>query len=334
MFSFYGLYGMPIRRRGGPKKKKTKPRKASWFEECTAPQLKELCKACKLPVSGSKGDLVSRLQQNDFCSHFGGNKRSNTSMRSLINGTAHHGNVVSVDDLKEMCRARLLTVSGTKFDLVLRICQHENGTGGDTLKRAATETVVDEESGVEKQVAKKRKPNKPSPSTFYTRVQKKIEACATQKKYQSHWGSKGHAPDVCSLMEQLISSCNEYLESDSQLVCDCYYSIISSFVENFKSFQRPGYCEDLESMADTIERNLLRVWERLSAESIERMADIMTDWKSIGDPYGLLMDYDMDATVKALLAGPNSKLSPSNATVATAATHNVESEEDEEGDSE
>ena len=49
-----------------------------------------------------------------------------------LEGTTLHnldlnvGNIASVDQLKNICRECLLQVSGTKFDLILRIFQHEN----------------------------------------------------------------------------------------------------------------------------------------------------------------------------------------------------------------
>jgi len=134
----------------------------------------------------------------------------------------------------------LLQVSGTKFDLVLRIVQHEHGSGGDTLKRAATSIVGDETSGIKKHVRR-------------TRIQKKIQACS-QKKYQSYYGSKSHAPDVCFLVHSLLESLDDYTKTDPKLVVDGCYAIVSSFVETFKDFNRPGYCEGLEMSVETIVR--------------------------------------------------------------------------------
>ena len=45
--------------------------------------------------------------------------------------------IFTVDALKTLCCNRSLQVSGTKFDLVLRIIQHQHESGGYYLKRAA-----------------------------------------------------------------------------------------------------------------------------------------------------------------------------------------------------
>ena len=49
-----------------PKKAK-KPKKVpkdSWFERLTNDELKSLCKSAKLRLSGTKPELVARLQEN------------------------------------------------------------------------------------------------------------------------------------------------------------------------------------------------------------------------------------------------------------------------------
>ena len=306
MFSF-PFYG---RRYGGGRRKtkKSKPRKDSWFEECTVDQLKQLCKACKMPVSGAKGALVSRLQENDFSSGFGGNRRSSNALFGPC------GNVVTIDQLKALCRTQLLAVSGKKFDLVLRLCQNEHKTTGrgETLKRAAQSqqvvtTTADGETVVQ-HVAKKRKPSKPSPKVFYTRVQKKIRACLTQKKYQTHLGSKGHPLDVTILMESLMKEAEEFRDSEPVLLLDCYQSIISSFVENFQDFTRPGYLEDIDSIASRIQDNLMQVWEQLPPSGVNKMARALEDLAKEVSGYCLLEGYDMEKAVEQLRKGPSSLL--------------------------
>jgi hypothetical protein len=76
--------------------------------------------------------------------------------------------------------------SGNKYDLILRLCLHEHG---GEAKRAATETIVDDD-GKQVEVLKKRKTTV-SPKMMYSRVKKKMNA-GTGQKYQSHWGSKSH----------------------------------------------------------------------------------------------------------------------------------------------
>jgi hypothetical protein len=54
--------------KGGVTKKKKKYRKipkSNWFERLTVDECKQLCKAAKLPVSGSKGGIVTRLLDSE-----------------------------------------------------------------------------------------------------------------------------------------------------------------------------------------------------------------------------------------------------------------------------
>ncbi|OEU10963.1 hypothetical protein FRACYDRAFT_246064 [Fragilariopsis cylindrus CCMP1102] len=272
------FFGGGFRGGGRSKKSKKKQKKENWFEELDAGQCKELCKAVKVKCSGTKKDIIERLLDQEFLVQYAINFK---------------GYMVKIDALKDECRKRMLQVSGNKFELVLRIVQHEHGTGGDTLKRAATSIVVDETSGIETHVAKKRKPSKPSPSTMYTRIQKKIRSCS-QKKYQSHWGSKSHAPDVCYFVHSLLESLDNYTKTDPKLVVDGCYAIVSSFVENFDDFDRPGYCENLEMSVDTIVKYAVDDIPRnlVSSNDLDKLANIMIELQNVGSSYGLFDDYE------------------------------------------
>ena len=278
------FFGGGFRGGGRSKKSKKKQKKENWFEELNAGQCKELCKAVKVKCSGTKKDIIERLLDQEFLVQYAINFK---------------GYMIKIDALKDECRKRMLQVSGNKFDLVLRIVQHEHGTGGDTLKRAATSIVVDETSGIEKHVAKKRKPSKPSPSTMYTRIQKKIRSCS-QKKYQSHWGSKSHAPDVCSFVQSLLESLDNYTKTDPKLVVDGCYAIVSSFVENFDDFDRPGYCEDLDMSVDTVVKYAVDDIPRnlVSSNDLDKLANIMIEWQNVGSSYGIFDGYDEEFDMK------------------------------------
>jgi hypothetical protein len=78
--------------------KKVKDRPDSWFETCTVSQLKELCKASKLHVSGAKGDLCNRLTSHAIADGYG---------------------AASQKRLKAQCKEKLLIQGGNKFDQVL-----------------------------------------------------------------------------------------------------------------------------------------------------------------------------------------------------------------------
>jgi hypothetical protein len=94
------LFGIDDGDRRNKPAKKAKDRPDSWFETCTVSQLKELCKASKLHVSGTKGDLRNRLTSNAVANDYG---------------------VASQKRLKAQCREKLLIQSGKKFDQVLRL---------------------------------------------------------------------------------------------------------------------------------------------------------------------------------------------------------------------
>ena len=163
------------RRSRNPSSSSSSPLRA---ERLTVDQNKQLCKAAKLRHVGKKDELIERLCEDDQTSDYA--------------CEVHHIGL-NVEQLKARCRQRNLQVSGSKFDLVLRILHCDNGTtpAGATLKRAATDVVTSVDATgkvVEQQVPKKRKKAAPSAKKTYDRVQKKIEA-VTQKKYQSHVSS-------------------------------------------------------------------------------------------------------------------------------------------------
>lgn len=173
MTSYLSLYAMAGFARPNKAAKKTKEKLDNWFEGRTCQELKPLCKAAKLPVSGTKPQLANRLMEHAFT--------ANLECESL-------------PCLKEK-------VSGSKYDLMLRILYDEYKTG--TAKRAATEVVTDEATGETMQVLKKKRKRAATPERLYEKVCKKIEA-VQQKKYQSHYGSKNHGCAVYGLMGTLI----------------------------------------------------------------------------------------------------------------------------------
>ena len=148
-----------------PKKAK-KPKKVpkdSWFERLTNDELKSLCKSAKLRLSGTKPELVARLQENEGTARFG--VESKPSRWSYTNEDFNPGTVgVTLDELKSECKDAGISSTGTKFKLVERLVQHANGTGAP--KRAANvmlnpdgSTAYDENG---KAVVKKRKVGKPT----------------------------------------------------------------------------------------------------------------------------------------------------------------------------
>jgi hypothetical protein len=110
-------------------------------------------------------------------------------------------------------------------------------------KRTATETIVGEATGEEIEVIKKRAKTTPSPQMMYTRVEKKMNGVA-QKKYQTHYGSKRHSPDVYNLMKDLIKEHiidGKIADDDPILAVTMATAVFNAFNDNWKVMERPGY---------------------------------------------------------------------------------------------
>ena len=176
----------------GPKarKKVRKVPKEHWFARLTVDELKKLCRAAKLAVSGAKGDLTSRLLECDATARYGAEARApSISHHSFTFSAGKQG--VSVDGLKDELKNRALSGTGSKFELVLRLLHHEPGTGdvgAATPKRtAAVETnadgspVLDAATG--QPVLKKRKPNTAIPNLdkLRERIEKKLYPAGQDK---------------------------------------------------------------------------------------------------------------------------------------------------------
>ena len=147
-------------------KKKTtqkKPKKTfnNWFEKLQVDELKNLCRASRLPVSGTKAALCDRLCQGEFSSvyayeyapeRFSRARWENEMSCGYGSGDENYGNgsaasrpaqqgskrasAHSNESLKAMCKEKGLIVSGKRYNLVLRLIQNQTGVGG-APKRAA-----------------------------------------------------------------------------------------------------------------------------------------------------------------------------------------------------
>eukprot|EP00038_Savillea_parva_P026342 m.53334 g.53334 ORF g.53334 m.53334 type:complete len:322 (+) comp7446_c0_seq1:23-988(+) len=136
---FFGLgLGFPGGYRKATKaKKKSKPKKDNWFQACTVEQLKSMCRACKLPVSGSKGDLESRLLHHSDASRYAHNAarsgwancRSMEGMERAMERRCNRPLGISVAELKDDLEDQGLSQAGNRFDLVLRLLQAKSGVG-------------------------------------------------------------------------------------------------------------------------------------------------------------------------------------------------------------
>jgi hypothetical protein len=217
---------------------------ADYFQKLTVTQLQQLCKAGKLGVSATKPELVARIKANDSLYKLG---------------------QWDQDSLKWSCQQRLLVVGGNKCDLLLRILYHDYGTG--TAKRAATETIVDED-GTTKEVVKKRAIIY-KPKRLYERVQKKIHA-VTQKQYQTKQGCKQHSPDVFFLMFMLLQEqCidNKLIQTDPLLAYDMAKAIFQAADDHWGTIHRTRYgTEEFEEALDVFATVLRAAKNHLSPQ--------------------------------------------------------------------
>ncbi|KAL7548661.1 hypothetical protein ACHAWF_011932, partial [Thalassiosira exigua] len=263
-------------------------------ERLTVDQNKQLCKAAKLRHFRIDKRLIDRLLDEPQTSKY-----------------APEGKYVSlnVERIKSMCRERNLQVSGSKFDLVLRIlhCDNETTPEGTTLKRAATDVVssVDAEGNVtEKHVPKKRKKAAPSASRVYNRVQKKIEA-VTQKN------------------NDVIRSEEGYLANDPRFALRIAEAACTSLTDNFDTMCRKGY-DDFGGWS-TIDSSLRRIAEaakpNLSEEEREDAAEWMEALYHVADPYGLVDGTDIMRTAEFLRGGECSGKSEERETSAESNDH-------------
>ena len=268
MTSYLGLLSFPAMK-PKPKKKKKKEKHVIWFETCSGAQLKALCKACKLPVSGTKKELAYRV-----------------FMSSPI-GDYHH---TSVANLKLKCREKLIIQSGNKYDLILRLAQHEFKTGD--VKAAAP--------------TKERKEVVITPQIAYSRIEKKIKA-VTLKKYQ---GSKRHAEVVFEMMRNLIE---EHCFEGNQWIGDGKFdvrtddlvasvelckAIFQSFYDHCHHMQRVGYGQqDFRESLNLFGQVLQVAKSQMSTQQVEEVVDVLESIQACLPGYDLCIRSDYDACV-------------------------------------
>ena len=144
------------------------------FEKLKGDELKALCRAAKLPVSGTNAELCERLCQGELSApytyEYAPEKFSRARFEyEMVGGywsggeydkgpappPAQQGSKRSIgysnENLKQMCKEKGLQVSGKRYELVLRLLQNESGFGG------APKRVAVDEGGQPKKRAKSMK---------------------------------------------------------------------------------------------------------------------------------------------------------------------------------
>eukprot|EP00854_Cymbomonas_tetramitiformis_P014889 gene14889-17601_t len=285
MFDF-GMYGMipaMYSRKAKGSTKKRKPKKENWFERLTVDQMKDLLKASRQTVSGTKAELVARLMANENTSSYGAEARAGTISRVTLEWVGHQEGK-TLDDIKAECRNKGLQVSGTKYDLVLRLLQATHGVG--TPKRAAVEVsstgapIVDA-SGAP--VPKKRKASTKTPDMdkLSERIKKKIFQDSSKWSNQKF---KDHASDVFSACANIIQKeafDKGFVERKDLTALDICEAVFEPIVSNESRLSGQGY--------DLVKEVIRAVGSQMSLETIA----VHREW--INEVRGSLSAYGVDS---------------------------------------
>jgi len=270
LLSFSDLPGWENPYKNAPKKKRRKGKKKNpfrhWLENCTVLELKTICKAAKLPVSGTKIVLRQRLHRE-------------TITGSLVE--------MSLPGVKLQLKQQGLVQSGNKCDGIVRLLHAQLGTGEEANKKRSSNTTATATDAAPAGAGTATQPPKkvsnkttPSPKMMYTRVKQKMHAVA-QKKYQTHYGSKNHAPDVYYLMKQFVKNhaLDQVMTENPKLAEEMARSVFQAFYDNWHVMQRVGYeTQDFRDSVDYYGQILTAVRPQLTAAE---MNDIMSLLESI-----------------------------------------------------
>lgn len=200
------------------KKSSSKSKASCWFEKATVDELKQLCKAALLPVSGTKAKLVERLLTGEKTSRFAYeyapprfsmrdfnicyDSDSSVPRTKSATGTKRPDGL-SMDCLKTECRDKGLVVGGKRFDLILRLLQSETSAQTGIEPKRARGTFNEETGKFEpKQRAKSMK--LPDPSKLGERMHKKCNPPDSQVMNWSNQKYKDHAMDCIGLCNSLL----------------------------------------------------------------------------------------------------------------------------------
>ncbi len=202
---------------------------------------------------------------------------------------------------EELKRKALGTSSNSdECEHVLMLIQDENSraTSQANAKRASKEVFLDETVGKEEQVRKKRRINI-KPQTVYSRIEKKIKA-VSQKKYQSHYGSKGHAGDVFEMLINLIDQfCieNNKIQTDPILAFNIAKAGFTAVFDHWPTFERPGYaswqCKQAFSKFGVV-LNAALGQKVLSSEDLESTVELLEDINACMNGYGINESYEIN----------------------------------------
>lgn len=274
----------------GKKKKEKKKRKVhnNWFEKCDLNQLKQLCKASGLKVSGTKTVVCNRLCLGDLSRPYAYEYARERFSRARIEHECYRGcsgsegedetvvlppaqqgskreSAFSMDCLKEMCRKKGLIVSGKRFDLVLRLLQNESGKGGSPKRAAGT---LDTEGNFQ---PKKRAKSMTLPNSGKIKERAFKKACPSMESKRK-WSNNKHKDhgNVCvefasNIIEKEIFEKELFERGEEKLAWEVINAVlcyIVYIVHGDKEYERAYYAENTGQMGFDINTKpeLGRAW--------------------------------------------------------------------------
>lgn len=226
-----------------------------WFDSLSKEELKQLCQAAKIKVSGNQRDLIKRLDGDE---------------RTKMYGVATRQKCV------DMCRDRFLSVAGNKLCLAIRILTHDSGVAANTCPiKIVTLLAEKDERNTDPAVGTNEKATLPlSTHTLYEMVEKLVLSVKTIEKYSSTEKENAtHAPDVYTLMQKLIhQECIEkgLLEHNPSQALESAEAVIMAFNDRFEHMEYPanGH-EDFLALCESLNEVIEGVKTYLSLEQIE-----------------------------------------------------------------
>ena len=232
----------------------------TFFDSLVLTQLKELCKAVALPVSGSKNALVQRLLGDDKA------------------GKYCHSSLTS---LKDECKRELLVQTGKKYDLILRLLHKQVGTG--SAKRAITQRVKNEKGELIEVVKKKRRIQL-TPDSIYTKIQKKIHSIEQTKYDSPKYGPARHCTDTYQyIRDTLKSNCidSNFIYTRPLEAYEMTTAVFKAYKENWTYMNHARYSgeDDFSGIScgvmGTLEVILKAIKPRLTDSKIDAMVDLL-----------------------------------------------------------
>ena len=214
----------------------------------------------KLPVSGTKAELVARLLEDQSTTRFGVESKASVFRRDgeYIPGTDGE----TLESLKDQCKNAGLSSTGSKFRLVERLVQHAHGTGAP--KRAANvmlnpdgSTAYDENG---KAVVKKRKVGKPTKPNLDKIKERMRAAIFVDKRKWSDAKYKAHASVVCETGDKIITAEVEkktcFLDERDPIAYKVCVEVIRAIDQSWDGYELTGQgrCSwELRSLLESVE---------------------------------------------------------------------------------